>query len=100
MSASGPVRPGVGAVLRQLGDAPAFVMDPGMHLLAWTPTAGHLLGLRARLEPDAATSIFLDPEARRRYPEWDDVAAETVGALRLQAGARHRTPSCSGSSGS
>lgn len=84
--ASGSVRPGVDAVLRQLGDAPAFVTDARMTLLAWTPTAAHLLGLGAHRDANVATSIFLDPEARRRYPEWDDVAAEAVGALRLQAG--------------
>ncbi|WP_198543013.1 hypothetical protein [Pseudofrankia sp. BMG5.36] len=39
-------------------------------------------------ERNMARRIFLDPDARRVHPDWDEAARTTVGILRMTAGRR------------
>lgn len=86
-SAAGPpdaVRPGVRALLDRLEPGVAFVLSPRMDVLAWTRTADHLYGLSgADIERNLARRAFL---AREQYAMCSELAAETVGYLRRQAG--------------
>ncbi|KAB2340149.1 MmyB family transcriptional regulator [Actinomadura rudentiformis] len=76
------VRDGVHTVLDHLADLPAVVLGRHMDALAWTPVGGALLGLHESGERNMARRMFLLPETRRLYPDWNGVAAETVGHLR------------------
>lgn len=82
-------RPGVQVLLDRI-DAPAFVLGRCMDVVAWNTLADALMGLSA-MAPHArnmARHAFLAPDAHTFYPEWEQVAADTVGYLRLDA-ARH-----------
>ncbi|MGC0415698.1 helix-turn-helix transcriptional regulator [Embleya sp. AB8] len=82
-------RPGVQALLDRI-DAPAVVLGRCMDVLAWNAPADAMMALSA-MAPHArnmARHTFLSPDAGRFYPEWERVAADTVGYLRLDA-ARH-----------
>jgi transcriptional regulator with XRE-family HTH domain len=83
------VRPGVRQVLDALSDAPAFVLGRRMDVLAWNALAAALICDFGRLEPADRNMVrltFLDESARELYPDFDRVAFETVGYLRLAAG--------------
>jgi len=55
-----------------------------MDVLAFNPLAGALTG--GFRERNMLRHVFLDEGARELYPEWEAIAAETVGFLRLSAG--------------
>jgi transcriptional regulator with XRE-family HTH domain len=77
------VRPGVHRLVERI-EFPAFVLGRRMDVLAYNPLAASLLGgLRDR---NALRSIFLDEGARTLYPDWEQVAAESVAYVRLTAG--------------
>jgi len=82
------VRPGVRRVLSSLPGSPAFVLGRGMQLLAMNTLARALLfdidtvPIRER---NLARWVFLAPEARERYLEWDEVASELAAVLRVDA---------------
>jgi len=79
------VRPEVHALLRSLG-LPAFVLNGRMDLLAWNPSAQALIldcASTPTTRDNVAHMIFLDPVAREYYLDWDDVAREAAGYLRL-----------------
>lgn len=61
---------------------PAVIFNRAYDMLAANPIAETLFDA---FEPHAnlCLSIFLDPTARQFYPDWSEVAANTVGALRL-----------------
>ncbi|MFE2910512.1 helix-turn-helix transcriptional regulator [Kitasatospora indigofera] len=82
------VREGVRLLLEMMDAVPAFVLGRRMDVLAWNGLADALLGFGGRPpeECNAARHVFLDPGARDCYPQWEAVAAETVGYLRLDAG--------------
>lgn len=85
------VRPSLRLLLDSMHGHPAFVRGRRTEVLAMNGLAAALLAdLPAR--PDGQRSLirwaFLDPEARRRYVDWEAVAASMVGTLRLDAG-RH-----------
>ncbi|GAA1073242.1 MULTISPECIES: helix-turn-helix transcriptional regulator [Kitasatospora] len=88
-AAPAEVRDGVRLVLDMLA-GPAFVLGRCMDVLAWNAPAEALLGLSdlPEGERNMARHAFLDPRARAFYPAWEQVAAETVAHLRLDA-ARH-----------
>jgi transcriptional regulator with XRE-family HTH domain len=77
------VRPGVQRLLDQMGDVPAVVVGRRLDVLASNPLGAALTGLR---EPNLMRHVFLDESARGLYPEWEQVAAQTVAFLRLSAG--------------
>ena len=77
------VRPSVQQLLERL-DVPAMVIGRRMDVLAFNALAGALTG--GFQERNMVRHVFLDEGARELYPEWDAIAAETVGFLRLSAG--------------
>ncbi|MBT2424653.1 helix-turn-helix domain-containing protein [Streptomyces sp. ISL-112] len=85
------VRPDVRRLLDTVGAVPAYVLDPGMDVLAANELALALVpGLAGAPagKPNIARHIFLDAKARSLYPQWDQVARQTIGYLRFSA-ARH-----------
>jgi transcriptional regulator with XRE-family HTH domain len=67
--------------IRRLLDSmsvPAFVLGPRMDVLAHN----ELCAAIHPLPDNIVRHVFLDPAAREIYPEWDEVAAESVAALR------------------
>ncbi|TDQ54313.1 helix-turn-helix domain-containing protein [Actinorugispora endophytica] len=72
-------------------DTPAVVLGRCLTVLAANPLGealfdGHTYG------GDLVRLVFLDPDARDFYPDWDRVAANTVAGLRAAAGADHDDP--------
>lgn len=82
------VRPAVQHMLDLL-DAPAFVLGRCMDVLAWNAPGDALYGFatRAPEQRNQARHAFL-ARGDGLYADWEDVAAETVAYLRLDA-ARH-----------
>ena len=83
------VRPGVLRLLETITDAPAFVRNGRLDLLAVNPLARALYS--PALENPAnrenlARFCFLDPAATEFYPQWEDAASTTVNLLRTEAG--------------
>lgn len=88
------VRPGIQLLLDSMERTPAFVLGPGMEVLAWNALGDALLGF-SRMPParrDIARQLFLEPGGRDLYPDFAAVAAQTVAHLRLSAGARPDDP--------
>ena len=86
------VRPGLLALIEQLGDTPAFVLGRRTDVLAANPMARLLLAdftaMPAR-DRNAARWVVLDEGARSLFgDDWERVAADMVGTLRMDA-ARH-----------
>lgn len=89
-------QPVVRPQIRRLLDAmdprvPAHVVGPGLDYLAWNRLGADLCFDLETLPPDrrnAPLLVFLHPDRRSLHPDWDDVAAETVAALRSETG-RH-----------
>jgi transcriptional regulator with XRE-family HTH domain len=84
-------------VARLLGDAldrsPAFVLGRRMDVLAHNPIAGALMG--DLTGQNMLRVLFLEDEGPALYPEWDRVAADAVGFLRLiAAGDGHDAELC------
>ncbi|OKH70169.1 helix-turn-helix transcriptional regulator [Mycolicibacterium goodii] len=69
--------------------SPAFVLGRRLDVLAHNRLAGALITefreLPAPLR-NQARFVFFDPHARELYANWDEVAADTVAMLRLDAG--------------
>jgi transcriptional regulator with XRE-family HTH domain len=75
-------------LLEDLQDSTAVVMDRYFNLLAWNNLAALLLKDFATVESryrNFLRMIFLDPEFRSRFVEWDSVAREAVAYLRASA---------------
>ncbi|MFD0315430.1 helix-turn-helix transcriptional regulator [Streptomyces flavalbus] len=83
-----PVRPAVQRLLDGMGSVPAYVLDHRMNALAWNPLADALLGFSGAAPADRnlVRRAFLDPGARELYPDWTEIAEQTVAHLRLKAG--------------
>jgi transcriptional regulator with XRE-family HTH domain len=82
------VRPSLERLLAAL-DTPAFIYGRRLDVLAWNRLACALLVNFAELpsgERNLARLMFLDESARELYPDWERVARDTVGSLRLAAG--------------
>jgi transcriptional regulator with XRE-family HTH domain len=86
------VRPAVQQLLDAMSDAPAFVRNGRLDMLA-----ANRLGQAVYAPvfdtsvrpPNLARFAFLDPRATDFYPDWDAAANTTVNILRIEAG---RTP--------
>ncbi|MFJ9705758.1 helix-turn-helix transcriptional regulator [Streptomyces sp. NPDC101234] len=79
-----PVRPGVLHIIEGLRDQPAYIRNYRTDVLAANPLARALLCTVFEVEPaNTSRFVFLDPRAPRFYPDWDRVAREAVGALRV-----------------
>ncbi|WP_431043642.1 helix-turn-helix domain-containing protein [Streptomyces sp. P1-3] len=90
------VRPQVRQLLDALDDTvPAFVYGPAMDILAWNRLAGLVgfdLAAIPEAERNAARLVFLHPDARDLHPDWEQLAEETVAALRAEAGRHPEDP--------
>jgi transcriptional regulator with XRE-family HTH domain len=78
-------RRGLRELINAMDPTPAILQSPRMDVLAWNRAAKVLLtdfDAMPAAERNIARWLFLDPETRTRYPEWEEVAAPTVAALR------------------
>ncbi|MEW2635047.1 helix-turn-helix transcriptional regulator [Streptomyces sp. NPDC048389] len=85
------VREDLHRLLAAVGAVPSYLLGPAMDVLAANDLARALVGGLGGAESgrsNLARHVFLDPSARDLYPQWDDVARQTVGFLRLSAGRR------------
>lgn len=83
------VRPGVLRLLETIADAPAFVRNGRLDLLAVNTLARALyapLYENPANRGNLARFCFLDPAATAFYPQWEDSAGTTVNLLRTEAG--------------
>lgn len=85
------VRPSLHQLLESLTDLPAFVRGRRTDVLAMNPLARFVLH-DFTAEPVRRRNLvrwaLLDPEARTRYRDWEQVVSAMVGTLRMDAG-RH-----------
>ncbi|MGW6279752.1 helix-turn-helix domain-containing protein [Kribbella sp. NPDC055071] len=83
------LRPGLQRLLDSMPDVPAFVLGRRMDVIGWNRLAAALIAdfdaMDAK-ERNIPRLVFLDPATRDFYPEWEGVAEETVGYLRMYAG--------------
>ncbi|MGW0120063.1 helix-turn-helix domain-containing protein [Streptomyces sp. NPDC003327] len=83
------LRPGLTHLLDLMDGVPAFVLGRRLDILAWNRMARALFGDFEAWEPrdrNMARMIFLDPNARDLYVDWECKAVEVVSSLRLYAG--------------
>jgi transcriptional regulator with XRE-family HTH domain len=80
------VRPGILRLLESWSPSPAWVLGRNMDVLAYNALAG-ILHPALQHERNVVRMVFLDPGSRSLYANWDEVARETVAALRAAAGA-------------
>jgi hypothetical protein len=69
--------------------SPAFVLGRRLDVLAHNRLAGALITEFRELpaaQRNQARFVFFDPHARELYADWNEVAADTVAMLRLDAG--------------
>ena len=84
------VRPQTRQLLDNLHDSPALVLGRYMHVLAWNRLAAAVFKDFAtvrRQERNFLRMLFLDPDVRGRYVDWEPVARLCVGFVRAAAGA-------------
>jgi transcriptional regulator with XRE-family HTH domain len=79
------VRPELLRLMEAWAHTPAMVTGRHLDVLAANPLATALHGGFAAGN-NLVRSLFLDPAARERYPDWDAVAKDTVAALRASVG--------------
>jgi transcriptional regulator with XRE-family HTH domain len=79
------VRPGVERLMDSWSHSPAFVLGRCMDVLAANSLAEALHGRPLR-GLNLVRSIFLEPDAREFYADWEDVARDTVATLRALTG--------------
>lgn len=90
------IRSEIRTMLGALGATPAFVINGRMDVLAANPLATALIldcASGPATRANAASMIFLDPVAESYYLDWEDVALEAIGFLRVTAA---RTPGDTG----
>ena len=75
-------------LLRAL-QTPALVVGRHLDVLDWNPLAAALLADLddPATERNALLALFRDPEARRRCPQWRDMALDYIGMLRAAVAA-------------
>ncbi|MGO4424777.1 transcriptional regulator, partial [Streptomyces sp. MCAF7] len=79
------VRPSVLRIINGLHDQPAYVRNNRMDILAANPLSRALYGEVLEQKPaNTCRYAFLDPRATRFFPEWERVARDAVGALRVE----------------
>ncbi|GAB2804148.1 helix-turn-helix domain-containing protein [Streptomyces daliensis] len=86
-----PPEPGVAPDVRQLLDSwpgsPAYVRNRRFDVLAANKPARALAPMYGPGH-NLARDVFLDPGARRLFPDWPRIAAQTAAALRAEADPR------------
>jgi transcriptional regulator with XRE-family HTH domain len=82
-------RPAVMAILTGMTGIPAYVRTPRMEIVAANELCQALYGGALddeRLPLNLARYVFLDPHSRGFFMDWEVVADDLAGALRVQAG--------------
>jgi transcriptional regulator with XRE-family HTH domain len=80
------LRPSVLRIIEGLNDQPAYVRNNRMDILAANPLARALHFEMFEHEPvNTCRFVFLDPRATGFYPDWERVARDGVGVLRVEA---------------
>ncbi|MEO3875890.1 helix-turn-helix transcriptional regulator [Nonomuraea sp. B12E4] len=79
------VSPGLTSMMAAWPHTPAVVLGRRLTVLA-ANTLGAALFDGHTYRGDLLRLVFLDPDARRFYPDWDRVAVNTVAGLRAAAG--------------
>ena len=79
------VRPELLRLMEAWTHTPAMVTGRHLDVLAANSLATALHGGFSR-GTNLVRSLFLDPAARERYPDWDEVTKDTVAALRASVG--------------
>ncbi|MFF4319819.1 helix-turn-helix transcriptional regulator [Streptomyces sp. NPDC001568] len=85
------VRPGLRRLLEAMPETPAFVLGRRTDILAWNPLFATLVTDFAALPPERrnkAWLVFLHPEVRGRFVNWETKARDLVAYLRFDL-ARH-----------
>ncbi|MET7618225.1 helix-turn-helix transcriptional regulator [Streptomyces sp. NPDC005408] len=83
------VRPAVQQLIDAMDTVPALIFGRRLDILGWNRMARALLGDFAALKPwerNMAKIVFLDPNARDLYVDWECKAVELVSVLRMYAG--------------
>ncbi|WP_237089979.1 helix-turn-helix domain-containing protein [Nesterenkonia sp. PF2B19] len=91
------VHPATRTLLETLNEAsrPAFVLGRRLEVLGQNRLAALLIADFEALpatERNQARFVFLDPHARELYADWEQVAADTVAMLRMDAGRHPEDP--------
>ncbi|MCX5228288.1 helix-turn-helix transcriptional regulator [Streptomyces sp. NPDC006553] len=89
------VRPGLRHLLDAMEGIPAFVVGRRLDVLAWNRMARALMGDFEAMEPaerNLARLVFLGPNSRDLYRDWECKATEVVSVLRLYAGCYPEDP--------
>lgn len=76
-------------LLTAVPDVPALLLNTRLDIVAANAPAEAVFDVsRMDQPPNAARQLFLHPEARSRYVNWEAIASETVAQLRLMTGRR------------
>ncbi|MFD9241451.1 helix-turn-helix domain-containing protein [Streptomyces sp. NPDC059556] len=89
------VRPGLRHLLDAMEGVPAFLVGRRLDVLAWNRMARALMGDFEAMEPaerNVARMVFLGPNSRDLYRDWECKATEVVSVLRLYAGCYPEDP--------
>ncbi|WP_331766848.1 helix-turn-helix transcriptional regulator [Embleya sp. NBC_00896] len=92
------VRAPLRELLAAMDGVPAYIVGRRSDILAWNPMAAAVFGDWDRLparERNWARLVFLRPDQRRLFVDWESKAADVVGALRLDAGCHPDDPQLS-----
>lgn len=93
------LRPAVQHLMDAMEGVPAYVVGRRLDILGWNRMARALLGDLAALPPqerNVARLVFLDPNARDLYVDWECKATEVVSVLRMYAGCSADDPQLPG----
>jgi transcriptional regulator with XRE-family HTH domain len=97
-SAAASPRPAVMAILAGMTAVPAYVRNARLDIVAANPLCQALYGgvlNDDKLPVNLARFVFLEPHSRGFFVDWDRVADDLAGALRVQAGRNPRDRSLS-----
>jgi transcriptional regulator with XRE-family HTH domain len=89
------VRPGIARLLAGVDCLPAYVLGQRLDILAWTRTGSALAGDLAALPAEQrnfARLVFFGADTKALLADWERVAYETAGLLRLAAGRNPNDP--------
>ncbi|MDN3297665.1 helix-turn-helix transcriptional regulator [Streptomyces ficellus] len=92
------VRPALRLLLDAMDGVPAYLLGRRLDIIGWNRMARALLGDFAALEPqerNMAWQVFLAPNARDLYVDWEAKATEVVSVLRMYAGCSADDPQLS-----
>ncbi|MET8983499.1 helix-turn-helix transcriptional regulator [Streptomyces sp. NPDC004539] len=90
-----PVRSTLRQLLDSMDGVPAYIIGRRSEILTWNRMASALFGDWSQLPPaerNFARLVFLHPEFRDLYLEWDQKAGDVVATLRWEAGCHPDDP--------